>query len=265
MKKMIYAVLTALMIIGCGHNSNGTAKMDEISFDSIIVDSTYSLTDAKDAPTCKISLSIQYAKGHKAQIINDTLIRSGILMPDYLSLSHEKITVKEAVDSFVNRYIADYKQDYGQLYREDREHGASYNCIYKVKTHTEDGGNNILNYIASISSYGGGAHGIDQTLVKNFNVETGHLVSLNDIFVSEYEQDLKDLIIKKMCEKFHVKDLDGLKKQYIFADNNVYISENFLLKEDSIIFIYCEDEIAPHAVGEIRIEIDKSEIKKLCK
>jgi len=265
MKKMIYAALIVLMATGCSHNGNETAKMDDIEFDSVTVDSTCSLTDAKDAPTCKISLCIQYAKGNKAQMINDTLLRSGILTPDYLSLSHEKITMKEAVDSFVNRYIADYKQDYGQLYREDHEHGASYNCIYKVKTHTENGGNGILNYIASISSYGGGAHGIDQTLVKNFNVKTGHLIGLNDIFVPGYEQDLKDLIIKKMTEKFNVKDLDGLKKQYIFADNNVYISENFILKDDSITFIYCEDEIAPHAVGEIRIGIDKSEIGKLWK
>ncbi|MCH4147480.1 MAG: RsiV family protein [Prevotella sp.] len=265
MRKMIYTALAVLLFFGCGHKGNETAKMNGIEFDSVVVDSTCSLTEAKAAPTCKISLSIQYAKGNNAQKINDTLLRCGILTPDYLSLPSRNIAMKEAVDSFVNKYISDYKRDYGQLYREDHEHGASYNCIYKVKTHTEDGGDDILNYIASISTYGGGAHGIDQTLVKNFNIKTGHLITLSDIFINGYEQELKDIIIKKMAKKFNVKDLEGLKKKFIFADNNVYISENFILKEDSITFIYCEDEIAPHALGEIRIDIDKSEIEKLCK
>ena len=49
------------------------------------------------------------------------------------------------------------------------------------------------------------------------------------------------------------------------ADGEVYLSENFILGKDDITFIYGEDEIAPHAVGEIRVKVDLDDLKKFLK
>ncbi|MCI6619127.1 MAG: RsiV family protein, partial [Prevotella sp.] len=123
----------------------------------------------------------------------------------------------------------------------------------------------VLNYIASISTYGGGAYPILQTIAKNFDLKTGRLIHLEDVFVPGYEQPLKDRITEAACKKFKVKDLEELKKAYIFADGNVYVPDNFILTEDDITFIYCEDEVAPHAVGEIRLTFDKDDLSKILK
>lgn len=268
MKKTTRFFLSVLFItavyVACGPQSQ-TAEIEGMEFDSVVVDSVARLLDIPDAPTCELSLSIQYAKGGKAELINDTLLRSGILTPDYLSLDQQKLTVKESVDSFVCRYITDYLKDYRELYVADRDHGASYNCIYKVKTRTRSNNKNVLNYIAEIFSYGGGAHGIKQTLVRNFDVKTGHLITLDDIFVSGYEDAMKAKIVEKMSSKFKVKDLQALQEKYIFADSHVYVPENFILEDKKIIFIYCEDEIAPHDVGEIRLTFYKGEISTYLK
>lgn len=254
-----------LSIVGCGNKGGQTAKMDGIEFDSVVVDTSLALVDGPNAPSCRVNLSLQYIKGGKAQMINDTLIRSGLLMPDYLSLSHERIDFKAAVDSFVSRYLTDYKREYGPLYREDKEHGASYNCSYTVKTQTQSAGDDILNYIAGISTYGGGAYPVNQTLVLNFNMKTGHLIRLQDLFVPGYQETLKDLIAEQMMKKFKSEDMDELKKQAIFADGNIYVPENFMIGEDDITFIYCEDEVAPHAVGEIRLTFSKNDLRKILK
>ena len=235
-----------------------------MDIDSIVVDSTYHLHES-NGPKCEVSLHIEYFKGGKGQTINNSLLRSGLLTPDYLSLSGEPIDMQQAIDSFVRRYINDYKTDFGALYREDREHGASYNCAYHVKTQIRNNADDILVYIASIYTYAGGAHGIDQTLVKNFDTRTGKLIRLSDIFVPGYEQSLKDKIVEKLAERFKTDGLEGLNKQNLFTDNHVYIPDNFILDDDDITFIYCEDEIAPHAVGEIRVKIDKDELRRLLK
>ena len=39
----------------------------------------------------------------------------------------------------------------------------------------------------------------------------------------------------------------------------------FILEKDDIVFIYVEDEIAPHAVGEIRVSLPYSDLDHILK
>lgn len=261
MRNIVWAFLGGMLLCACG-GDKATARFGGVEFDSVVIDSMVSLGKSKDAPKCEVKLSIQYAKGDKAQQLNDTLLRSGILVPDYFSMNNGKLDVRQVADSFVCKYLSDYVRDYGKLYQEDTEHGASYNCQYFVRTETRKGGDNVLNYIAHVYLFGGGEHGITQTIVRNFDVKTGHLYTLDDVFVSGYEAFVKEKIIDKLAEKYDVKSLDGLREKFIFADGNVYITDNFILDDDRLTFIYCEDEIAPHDLGEIRVEFDKGDLKK---
>lgn len=258
-------VLGTILLCACGGSKSRTATFKGLEFDSIVVDSMLALTGSENSPKCEIRLSIQYAKGENAEKMNALMLRSGVLSPDYLSLSNEKLTTKQSVDSFVSRFLSEYKQEYGELYRNDTEHAASYNCTYKVNTYTQNGADDVLNYIAEIYTYGGGAHSINQTIVRNFNVKTGKLIQLDDLFKPGYKPNLCELITKKCIKQFDVNDFDALKEKGVFRDGDVYVSENFILGDDDIVFIYCEDEIAPHSIGEIRIEIDKDELESQLK
>ena len=265
MKKLIISTIgTLFLCLGCG-NKDSISQTVGVEFDSICVDTVAPLVNSTNSPKCEVSLHLLYAKGENADKMNYTILRSGILTPDYLSLSNEKLSVKQSVDSFVNKYISDYMKEYGALYRDDKEHGASYDCTYKVRTRVFSNMENTITYEASISTYGGGAHGIEQTIVKNYDVKKGKLLTLNDIFVPGYEEKLLEAIIKKMAEQFDVKDIEELKNKYIFSGGNPYITENMMIEDENITFIYCEDEIAPHALGEIRITIDKDDIEKILK
>jgi hypothetical protein len=260
------AAMTALLIMGCGGKKSSTAKIKGIEMDSVKADSVLALEENPNSPTCKISISMQYVKGDNANKINNAIIRSGLLIPEYFSLSDEKMTMKQAVDSFISTYMRDYKTEYGKLYREDKGHPEAFNCEYSVRTCSQSKVKNVLTYIAEVYTFGGGAHGISQTIVKNFDVKSGRLLSLNDFFRDGYEEDLKDIITEKIAKKFGVKDLDALaSEKSIFADKHVYVPNNFIPADDKITFIYCSDEIAPHSFGEIRIDIDKSDIKRLLK
>ena len=259
-RRITWMMLSTMLLMACG-GGNSTASFDGLELDSIVIDTIAKLGKAQDAPRCKLRLSIQYAKGEKAQKFNDTLLRSGILAPDYFSLSDEKLSVKAILDSFVCRYVSDYLRDYGTLYQADTEHASSYNCDFIVNTSTHDGGNNVMNYIASIYQFGGGEHGIKQTLVKNFDMKTYRLLTLNDIFIDAKHDVLKQQIIDKLCDKFDVDSFEALREKYIFADGDVYLPDTFILEDDQITFIYCEDEIAPHEMGEIRLVFDKDDLK----
>ena len=66
-----------------------------------------------------------------------------------------------------------------------------------------------------------------------------------------------------MADDFDVNDLEGLQEKGVFVDGQVYVSDNFIYGDDDITFIYCEDEIAPHSIGEVRVKIDIDDLKRL--
>ena len=134
-----------------------------------------------------------------------------------------------------------------------------------MKTFTRNGAENIVVYTAKIYTFGGGAHGINQTLVRNIDVTTGKVLQLQDVLVPGYEPTLKELLLKKVGERFNADGLDELNKKDVFADGHVYVPDNFAIDDDSFTFIYCEDEIAPHAVGEISVTLSRSELSRILK
>jgi len=270
MKKFLFSFLSLSLVLSLICSCNGKSGFssdasDSISFDSIKTDSTLFITEDTAGPRCHINLSIVYAKGKNAENINDSIIRSGILSPDYLSLSSEKISIPQAVDSFVSRYMAEYKKVYTELYKADKGHGSFYVCEYDVRTQVTQENDKYYTYQANIYNYGGGAHGNSIVVVKNIDVETGKIITLKDLFVPGFEHELNGLIVKNLCEKFDAKDLKELNDKAVFMGIDVYPSENFIVGKKSITFIYSPDEIAFHAAGEIRVEINNSDIENLLK
>lgn len=154
---------------------------------------------------------------------------------------------------------------YKKIYENDRTHPELYSNRYALNTYILSEKEDVITYMAKLTSYGGGLYETRQTLVKNFYADTGKIISLDDIFIHGYEKMLKDIILNKFYNMFDVDSIEGLKKRYIFADGNIYVPDNFIIEKDGISFIYCQDEIAPHEEGEIRIKVNDSEIENLKK
>lgn len=260
----IALILWGGSLVSCNGNKE-SGNEDALEWDSIVKDTIIHLTEEIESPTAEIHLNIKYALGKQANTINDTILKSGVLSPDYLALEEKKLSTQEAIDLFVDKYLADYKRDYAALYQKDREHTSSYNLQYSCNTTATEDLEGIVNYVAEVYNYAGGAFGMNFTIVKNIDKSSAKILKLNDFFVPGYEEEAKDIIMKKLCEKFDAKDLDELRKKGIFYGIEPYLPDNFIMKDNEIIFIYCDTEIAPHSIGEIRLAIDKKELKQLLK
>ena len=258
--------LFCICLVGLSCSSRQKAvRVGGYEIDSVVLDSTLALTTAEGAPRCKLSLHLHYLKEEKANKMNDTLLRAGVLTPDYFSLSREKLSVKALVDSFAGRYLQEYLDEYGPLYRADQEHASSYNVEYQVHSRFEEGDDDILNYFTEVYTYGGGMHGIKQTLVLNIDTRKGNIIRLEDLFEEDAAQKLAELITEQFCQQLKVKSLEELREKGLFVNTDVYASGNFVLSKKSLTFIYGEDEIAPHDQGAFRIEISKKDLKGLLK
>lgn len=231
--------------------------VSNIDFEPLSASKTVSLTKDADSPECKISLEVLAAKGNgKAeQAINKAIVAK---LFDFTNLSP-----RAAVDSFARKYTSDYVENMSPLYKDDRGDESKkpwYQYSYDVKTKVEDGREGVSVYTINLSYYEGGAHGIDHTLTMNFDKKTGKQLTLADVFVAGYQQNLNEKLIDALLKKVGVNTVNELHdKDYLYS-TDMFPSENFILGEDEITFIYNPYEIAPYEKGKTELTIDYDDL-----
>ena len=246
MKKIFSLATLFLLLMGCSSNDETT------TFDVATADKTISLSANEGSPMCNVHLELSYAtedNGHKAEIINNII--------EQRLLNVEDLTMQEAADSFANNYMARYKELL-PLYIQDQNDGKKtewYNYHYILKTEIEKGYKGASVYHVYLDYYEGGAHGINQHLTMNFEQSTGRQLMLSDIFVPGFENKLCTILQKALREFVGVKTNTELTNQGYLYSMDMFPSENFILGDDAITFIYNPYEIAPYEKGCIELKI----------
>lgn len=258
---LIPILMTAIMTLtACGGGSESNIP----DFETVIKEKTVSISQESNAPQCSVKLELAAAKGtsgkEQAKLLNETVAQRLFYM--------EGLTLAQAADSFANKYTRDYVRNFGPLYREDRSDEAKrawYEYHYYVTSKAYGGRKGVVVYEATIDYYEGGAHGINQRVVMNFDNKTGRQLTLADVFVPGYEQPLCDQLLKALVDKVGAKDVDDLRAKGYLYSMEMFAPENFVLGEDEVTFVYNPYEIAPYDQGLITLEIDNDELEKLWK
>ncbi|MBQ8989920.1 MAG: DUF3298 domain-containing protein [Prevotella sp.] len=247
-----------LLLAGCkGSDEN------EVEFQTVVTDKSVVLSNETLSPTCTVHLQLEEAteaNGHRGELINATVMKR--------LLDREEATMKLAADAFAEDYTSTYKTTMLPLYNQDRADTtkrAWYQYHYIIDSSTQKGSKGTVVYLATVDYYEGGAHGINQLLTLNFEAKTGRLLTLSDIFVPGYEQSLKNVLFKALKAKTACGTLTALHEKGYLNSMDIFPSENFILGEETITFVYNPYEIAPYALGSTELIIPFSDIEKLLK
>ena len=236
---------------------------EEVWFETITLEKTANLSNEELSPKCSISLKVQSArqkKGEAAQKINEYLVER--------LFNQQDVTVEAAATQFTNAYILNYKNTLLPLYNQDRSDTtkrAWYDYHYIITTETNPGNENTIVYLATIDYYEGTAHGINQLLTMNFDKKTGRHLALSDIFATGYEQQLTAKLLTALKEKTGSADLTELKEKGYLNSMDMFPTENFIIGEETLTFIYNPYEIAPYNMGMTELIIPYSDIEKILK
>lgn len=201
-----------------------------------------------------------WPNGNKASVVNDVIMERLFDM--------KNLRMAQAVDSFANRYIQNYIRAMKPLYQNDRHDNTKhswYEYRYNVRTEVNTEKKDIDVYIVDMDYYEGGAHGLNQTIVLNFNAETGKVMTLKDIFVPGYEKRLNDILFKELKEKTGTESIIELQDKGYLCATEMFAPDNFILKENSMVFIYNIYEIAPYSNGKTELDIPYSTIDDIMK
>lgn len=264
---MLLALLFMLGASGCGLGSSS----DDSPYKHLFREAEAHLTDDASSPFCDFSIDYTYLdeEGDSIAALVNRTIQHEWLGEDYASL-HPEV----AVDSFMNVYLRDYRQEAGALYRTDRaQNGADtevphwFSQTYSLVTFVEEGHGGTINASANWFVDMGGAHPNQWSRWMNFDFETGRLLTKEDVFLPSAQADIETLLFDNLMLQVGAQfpdetlsTLEDLQQKGFLQMTNMYIPDNFLLSKKGVLFLFNRYDIAPYSAGEIVIEVPYEDI-----
>ena len=270
MKKCAEIILYSLVIafFSCCHSE--TKKTKEAPREKAICvipfeyHETYKLSEhASESPTLKFDFSLSLIE------VGDSTATDNINQAIAYTLFE---SADKSIEKACEDFIALRKKEYLELLPEyinskDNDMPAVWFYNYYIAdSEVKRGYRDYINYTIMWEEFTGGAHPNSYYAVLNFNPETGEEIVLGNILKEDYDEPLTEILINNLAKQLQVEDIEGIKeKGYLYQDYEMFISNNFILDNEKIVFIYNKYEIAPYAVGDIMIDVTYEELKDLLK
>ena len=263
---ILYSLLIAVFLC-CGNNTkknNNATEAEEIVITPFEYHETFKLSEhASESPTLKFDFSLSLIK------TGDSIATNNINQAVAYTLFE---SADKSIEKACENFIAQRKKEYLELlpeYINSKDNDMSavwfYN-YYIANSEVKRGYKEYINYTIIWEEFTGGAHPNSYYTVLNFNPETGEEIVLGDILKEDYDEPLTEILINNLAKQLQVEDIEGIKeKGYLYQDYEMFISNNFILDTEKIVFIYNKYEIAPYAVGDIMIDVTYEELKDLLK
>lgn len=121
-----------------------------------------------------------------------------------------------------------------------------------------DTGRMFLTYRLEESHYTGGAH--PNSSVRYLNFDARGLVTVADLFGEDKLEVLKEVVFEALLLKEGVKTVEELEKKSYFPEF-FHVSDDFYVKDDSIVFVYSPYEIAAYSQGVVEIPVPFSALE----
>ena len=246
MKKIFYRSLLLLLpfgaFISCGHNENQEGKNNEIEFFSYNFNVLAQLADSLQVPVeggeyCQVKgqgVLPAHIGDYDVTMLRDSLCNLGqvILLEKDMAqpILEPGVTIVDAVDTDTSACSVSVNELSVDLLTPQ---------IIVWKDY-------YYNFLC------GAAHGMYSTTYVNFSLELKKILELNDIFSEGYENELTNMVRTKLLEE---------KVPLLVPIDEVKLPSDFRLTTHSIEFVFSLYEIAPYSEGEIKIELNCTEIE----
>lgn len=178
----------------------------------------------------------------------------------------EAKTTEQLADEFFEGYKS-YIADRLEIAREESDStmaGFIPGWYYNAECFVVVNGPKLIVTGLKFSQFEGGAHGLYGMSYSNYDMATGRMLTLDDVFSDTLALD------KKMTELFiGQKELDAnipLSEQGYFIDNNLLpLTQNFALTPEGVVFYYNVYEIAPYSDGPSCVKVPYEELSDILK
>ena len=115
----------------------------------------------------------------------------------------------------------------------------------------------LMTYELSVYSYTGGVHGNGLVEFRNYDIISGNRLGLADMFADT-------VALKKMMNEQFNQRMPADIKENIYVDE-IPLTSNVCLGNDSLIFFFNSYEIGPYAMGPVELKIAVKDLNSILK
>lgn len=198
----------------------------------------------KDRPAARIDLLVLYPKKSTRDQLHSSidLAITNFLLNDSITIRDPELLIENIAFDFFESYRAATDGV------PNIEQTASFNWEKKLTMEARYNENNLLTMKMDKYGFTGGAHGVNITLYRVFNLLDDTPLELKDIFISGYEEQLIAILDKKLRRLNGIQQEENLIESGFLVDSLI-LTDNFFVNNDGIGFFYNVYEIASYATG----------------
>ena len=241
------AAAALLLLAGCTHELK-TARVSDEGSEPLMEGSEVALTYSYD---------IEYITGGVSEEvmnkINNYIIRKEILYDE----NETSTNVPEACASWAQLHVESYKEDVEDFFDEyDEDESWMFNWSFELNGNVVAAypARNLQSYGIFSADYPGGAHGMYEESYTVFDMKTGDVVTEQDLFIDDCEEDLAVLINESLYDDLDEESWDAIYEEP--APNG-----NFFVDETGVTWVFNPYEIAPYALGAIPVTVTWNNLK----
>jgi len=260
---LLCSILAMTMFFSCTHKTIKTAEKDFVKKYFLSKDTTKGALSVD----IEVEIPVDFADKNVLKSIRSTII-SNLFGEDYIDHANDSL-----VQLFISELVTEYRENNGPLLAElDSTNRYSFN-----NEHTLSGFSLLSDkkiYVYGIERYVnmGGAHGLETRNYYNFDLKTGALILEKDLFKTNFESDLANLIKKRIIEESKESKGDSKATEPILSleDTDFWIDSikpngNFYITDEGINYVFNPYEIAPYYMGQTEVSLPYSRLKNLLK
>ena len=235
-------------------------KGDKYAFQYVTFKETLPYTQGKEHPSCVFDLNVLKAHG------TDTVFADAFNVDiSYYLFGRRTTDVRGAMITFIDSIINNFKEENKEQIKFAKEEGYEPRDIdyeYIINTEVHYGNHrDIIGHFINMYQFTGGAHGGTFITCRNYRLEDGSVVTLDNYFKPGYEKVLIPILERKLLEYAECSSRDELDDHGYFSNEPMFVPENFEIRKDTIDFIFNQYDIAPYSTGITTLSVPEDEIR----
>ena len=255
-EKAILLLALFVSIAGCNH------KGDKYAFQYVTFKQDIPYTRGEEHPMCSFDLNVLKAHG------TDTIFADAFNVDiSYFLFGKRTTDVRKAMISFIDSVIKTFKDENMEQIEYAKQEGFEPRDIdyeYIINTEVHYGNHeDIIGHFINMYQYTGGAHGGTFITCRNYRLEDGSVVTLDNYFKPGYEKVLLPVLEQKLLEYAGCNSRDELDEHGYFSNEPMFIPDNFEIRQDTIDFIFNQYDIAPYSTGITTLSVPQDDIRNI--
>ena len=259
---LLVSILTTTLFFSCTQNTIKTEEKDYVKKFFLSKDTTKGALSVD----IEVEIPVSFANKEVLKSIRSTII-TNLFGQEYTSQVNDSLVLL-----FTKNLYADYRENNEPLLSElDSANLYSFNNEHVVSGFSLLSDKKIYVYGIERYIYMGGAHGLETRNYFNFDLKTGNLITEKDLFKSNYQAELSEIIkmriveeSKEMNETKETEPILSLEDTDFWSDS-IKPNGNFYITDESINFVFNPYEIAPYYMGQTEVSIPFNRLKNILK